>query len=421
MATHRSTLVAGMLVLALLFSLLTSPNHVSATGPSWHIIPSPNSNLQQDNFLVSISGTSNDLVAVGSRSANYGEGNGNRTLIEHWDGSSWSIMPSPNQSDPSDGSGDHLTGVVATSYLPKVGPDVCRNTAWAVGSYVQQSSFPFVVRPSVLHRVSCSVTNATWVTDTLPTVSSYDTELKAVTRDTNGNIWAVGYYTGDSGSSYGIARTLVLKLTNGVWSQVPSPNLGLDYQDSNYLTGVDVDNTGTGIWAVGYHRGTNIYQASSGMALHWDGSNWQTYNVDGQFHAVGSSKASVQTRVVGESVIKSQATAYQWDTSNAWHLDRPSAITDTKLLAISYTANTNESFSVGNTCLDPGTGQTCYSKAYYNSGTQWTDLNSEASDPSGSDVVYQNGVKVFSATDVWVVGAYRTGQYAYHTLIKHYN
>src|SRR6266542_3404528 len=63
-------------------------------GSTWRIVPSPNPANDVQSVLYSVSGTSaNDVWAVGSTH----DGNSpSRTLIEHWDGTRWSIVPSPS-------------------------------------------------------------------------------------------------------------------------------------------------------------------------------------------------------------------------------------------------------------------------------------------------------------------------------------
>jgi len=75
-------------------------------GVRWKVVPSPNIG-SLDNRLNAVTATaSNDVWAVGS----YDDSpNHQQTLIEHWDGVSWSIVPSPNQPNASDA----LSGVTS--------------------------------------------------------------------------------------------------------------------------------------------------------------------------------------------------------------------------------------------------------------------------------------------------------------------
>jgi uncharacterized membrane protein len=73
-------------------------------GTSWKIVPSPNvgpNSVYQSNQLYGITAVSaNDVWAFGSYFAQSGSGE-QGTLIEHWDGTSWKIVPSPNPANSS--------------------------------------------------------------------------------------------------------------------------------------------------------------------------------------------------------------------------------------------------------------------------------------------------------------------------------
>jgi len=64
-------------------------------GKEWKIIPSPNVSGASSNVLNGLSSTNGAkyLWAVGSYSMT---GQDSNTLVEHWDGTSWTIVPSPN-------------------------------------------------------------------------------------------------------------------------------------------------------------------------------------------------------------------------------------------------------------------------------------------------------------------------------------
>ncbi len=59
-------------------------------GPAWEIVSSPNGTTSSILHSVAIVSTS-DIWAVGL----FGDGARTYTLTEHWDGSSWNIVPSP--------------------------------------------------------------------------------------------------------------------------------------------------------------------------------------------------------------------------------------------------------------------------------------------------------------------------------------
>jgi hypothetical protein len=76
-------------------------------GTAWSVVPSPDVN-QNSNYLWSVDGTSaSDAWAVGF----FDTGFELRTMTQHWDGTSWTIVPSPNASDDI----DELADVAAVS------------------------------------------------------------------------------------------------------------------------------------------------------------------------------------------------------------------------------------------------------------------------------------------------------------------
>jgi hypothetical protein len=86
-------------------------------GATWSVVPSPNQGVGLNNALTGISCTASDFcIAVGTAS----NGTVDQTLIEQWNGAAWSIVASPNSA--SDRNND-LHGVSCTSaaYCTAVG------------------------------------------------------------------------------------------------------------------------------------------------------------------------------------------------------------------------------------------------------------------------------------------------------------
>jgi hypothetical protein len=95
-------------------------------GTSWSVMPSPNvgpDSQYQSNRLLGVTAVSpNDIWAFGSYFAASGS-EYQMTLVLHWDGTSWSVVPSPSP-QPGNFRADILSGGVATA------PD----SVWLVGS-----------------------------------------------------------------------------------------------------------------------------------------------------------------------------------------------------------------------------------------------------------------------------------------------
>ena len=71
-------------------SITSTTSKVAATCGSWNIIPSPNPGVGNESLYGITAVSVNDVWAVGN-TQNNGVGNP-ETLIEHWDGISWSAF-----------------------------------------------------------------------------------------------------------------------------------------------------------------------------------------------------------------------------------------------------------------------------------------------------------------------------------------
>ncbi len=83
-------------------------------GSTWSVVPTPNpvhgGNLTQNVLTSVVAVAPNDVTAVGFTSANLTE----LTMVQHWDGVSWKVVPSPNMSNTA-GSFNTLRGVTAVN------------------------------------------------------------------------------------------------------------------------------------------------------------------------------------------------------------------------------------------------------------------------------------------------------------------
>jgi hypothetical protein len=63
-------------------------------GTAWTRVSSPNPGLQDDQLIGAAAPDATHAFAVGGRFALDGR---SRTLVEQWDGTSWSVVPSPDR------------------------------------------------------------------------------------------------------------------------------------------------------------------------------------------------------------------------------------------------------------------------------------------------------------------------------------
>jgi hypothetical protein len=146
------------------------PEALHFNGTAWSVVPMPQAgtNTSTIGAVTDISATDAWAVGedIGATSAV-----GGSTLIEHWNGSSWSIVPSPTP-----GADPGLTGIAAR------GP----SDVYAVGSNLPS------INGGTVQGMILRWNGSTWSVDTDPTVGSYSPLLAAAAVPGAANEWAVG-------------------------------------------------------------------------------------------------------------------------------------------------------------------------------------------------------------------------------------
>lgn len=225
---------AGLVFLTI--SLLTLQNAVAG---DWQVIRSGNGS-NTVNELHGVSALSeNDVWAVGvSYTTDRTIGS---TLIQHWNGSQWSVIPSPNPS--------------STINLLQAVAAVAPNDVWAVG-----------YAPTATQSIAIMHWNGTaWSVIPNPPGTTTLSNLAALAAVSANDVWAVGNgRLGDENA------TLTLHWNGSTWSVVASPNVGPEVD--NILQGVTAISSND-VWAVGTQQPTSNTDPSA-LILHWNGSAW---------------------------------------------------------------------------------------------------------------------------------------------------
>ncbi len=191
-------------------------------------------------FQASQTDATNDVWAVGIYSI---MGQPAQTLIEHWNGSSWSVVPSPNVgSDIS-----VLNGVTTIS----------PTDAWAVGYYMNSTT-----RKS--HALIEHWDGSSWSVVTSPAPDARNYTLNAVSAVSAGDVWAVGNYKKINGRD----RVLIEHWNGTQWELVSSPSIGTTDNDLASITSLSAND----VWAVGTYRSGNAPVLT--LTEHWNGSYW---------------------------------------------------------------------------------------------------------------------------------------------------
>ncbi|MBF6613981.1 MAG: S-layer homology domain-containing protein, partial [Chloroflexi bacterium] len=141
-------------------------------GNQWSIVPSPNVGSSTNDLYGIASVSGNDIWSVGTwfDDSQLAE----QTLALHWDGTAWNVVPTPNGRGP-----NYLFGIAAVS----------ANDVWAVG----QNGVPPEERTLAMHW-----DGTRWSVDPSPSVGLQANELLGVAVVSTNDLWAVGHYVSTS-------------------------------------------------------------------------------------------------------------------------------------------------------------------------------------------------------------------------------
>ena len=208
-------------------------------GTKWSVVPSPNSGSGENTLAAGVARSATDIWAVGY----HNDPDHRRTLTEHWNGTKWSVVPSPSV-----GTGNnYLFGVAAASPGSPV---------WAVGSDSVSFGRTLALRWN----------GHAWTTGTTANPGDGDRFLQSVATPAARYALAVGSYL--SGSQ---TRALAERWTGSGWSVVPAASPAADY---NGLQSVAAAGSASA-WAVGTRRATPGSPFRT-LTEHWNGTSWTT-------------------------------------------------------------------------------------------------------------------------------------------------
>jgi hypothetical protein len=197
----------------------------SAASTSFNVV----AQFSNASFAATAAIADNDIWAVGTTNL---DTTSDMPLAVHFDGTSWSAVPTPTLKGRAD-----FDGVAA----------VASNDVWAVGA--KDISSTGFAQPLIEHWDGTS-----WSVVSSPKLKQ-DGVLNAVTAISTNNVWAVGFFDNFSGD-------LVEHWDGTSWSVVSSPAFN-GTNDNLYGISADASND---VWAVGNSGG--------GLILHFDGTSW---------------------------------------------------------------------------------------------------------------------------------------------------
>jgi hypothetical protein len=308
------------------------------TGTTWEVQESPSPGLGSN--LIGVAATSaTNAWAVGASQHPLEEGTTLRTLIEHWNGTTWKAQKSSNPGDQ-----PLLSGVAATS----------PTNAWAVGNYYKRTRRGAMDRPLIERWNGTS-----WQVDKSPDLPG-DGVLSGVAAVSRTKAWAVGsYYNGSA------ELTLIEHWNGTAWKIQPSPRRGLD---KNRVLESVAATSATNAWAVGYQYGGGSNPSNRTLVEHWNGTAWKVQDSpsSGLLSGVTATSASDAWAVGSDNA---QETLIERWNGTSWTREQSSSPGGSMgrnfLHGVAATSSTN-AWAVGSF------GSPARNLALHWSGTAWT-------------------------------------------------
>lgn len=419
-------------------------------GPNWTLLNSPNiNNGLENNFLVDVACiTADDCWSVGSKEHDSDDSTGRyETLIQHWNGSNWSVVDSPTVVDSPQ---KRLYGIACNS----------STDCWAVGYSLDQSGYAhslverwdggawsIVASPTddngYFRDVACTGPNECWAVGYSAVFSDWkisplveywngtswtivesatsneaSTSLSSVSCVATSDCWASGYSAGN-GSSH---HTFVEHWDGNSWSAVASPNPASTLQnDLNQVT----CNSSTDCWAVGSSHVNNNTDLT--LIEHWDGAAWTIVNSP----SAGNANRSVLNGVKCTMANDCWATGYTFSNTqgvalilhwngSAWSQATSASKPDefSTLYGVTCVSG-SDCWSVGGSIYAPMKTHT----EHWN-GISWALVAS----PTINDGPRDNGISAIDCTaadNCWAVGSYEEepslGSVSGHGLLTHWD
>jgi hypothetical protein len=320
------------------------------------------------------------------------------TLIERWNGSAWSIVPSPN---PKVTGGAFLYSISAVS----------ARGAWAAGAYYSSTDPNVETTKTLVERWD----GKAWMIAKSGNVAgSPNSDIEELKSSPGYGVWAVGV----AGDLYGgQAKPLVGRWAGGQWrvTTVAEPRATF-----GALVGLTIVSQAN-VWAVGWYakRGDTSMHA---LIEHWNGSRWAMIpgsgSGTGELDAIGgvSPHNLLAAGVLVTAAQENLTLVERWNGSVWTTVPSPNrqARTDSNIAGLAV-ASPKEVWAVGEYDTISSTGS--YTNVYglierYN-GTSW---QLAANPDIGASFT---AVKAVSAKDVWAVGDWYPSD-TENTLIEHW-
>lgn len=310
------------------------------------------------------------------------------TLIEHWNGASWTVVPSP-----SPGAVHNVLSSIRAASATNI---------WATGGYDDGDN-------SLLKTLILHWDGKHWTQQQTPSPGSGGSTLAGIRSVSGSEAWAVGLSSDDNTD-----KPLILHLTGGHWRQASVPRT----EFGEALSGVAATSA-TDVWAVGDGFGGPV--AARGrdsrplagspdivsIILHWNGRKWSHVaspnpGTENLLNSVGVSSRTSALAVGTERLVGGgfQTLAVRWN-GRTWTKvpsvsPGPGGSATSDVLSGVTVASPGNAWAVG----DMQTGSGNHALIEHWNGSRWTAV--PAPDPGGPSEL--SAVAASSAGNAWAVG-----------------
>lgn len=210
-------------------------------GSRWIIVPSPNVGPTGSQLFSVTALSATNVWATGAYVDSFYQF---RTLVEHFNGITWNVVPSPNL-DTQYGQDNNF--LYRTAAIPGTA-DV-----WAVGAAVLDVPSSAGGARST-QPLSEEWNGARWTIVPNPLLLPYQGNYFATVALSRTQAWAVGYQTAPTTP---FDQTLVERWNGARWTILPSPNVGSLASDFAGLAAAPITATLSHVWAVGQYGSGN--------------------------------------------------------------------------------------------------------------------------------------------------------------------
>lgn len=222
----------------------TDPLAAHWDGTSWTIVPTPFTTGGSRSALFGVANLG------GGNAWAVGRGETGHALAEHWNGSAWTVVPTP---DPAPPAGSTFTGSTLTAVSARSASDI-----WAVGNFTTVKGTNVSTFTLTMHWNGSAWTILPSPDPAVPTPTGADQTLNGVVAIAPNDVWAVGGTSDLTG--FQPARPIAMHWNGTAWSLSTLSGLG-----NGGLSSVTASSPAS-VWAAG--------TVGTASVLHWNGTSW---------------------------------------------------------------------------------------------------------------------------------------------------